>query len=178
MTQRLNANTGVGLWLKWTLLVWMNAIVGLVVTWDNMRQDGVPYWLGVGLGVCVFIPLYALVERSLRRRGVRGIGKALTIGAIIRALLQIAVVVDVLAGMVGISVAENVVGAALGALGEGDAGQKFGIYFVTTVVTGALLSVVAWVLTALVLLGMRLVARRRQPPLVTDTTDPTQTTVE
>ena len=173
ITQRLNANTGVGLWLKWTLLVWMNAIVGLVVTWDNMRQDGMPYWLGVGLGVCVFIPPYALAERSLRRRGVRGIGKALTIGVIIRALLQIAVVVDVLAGMVGISVAENVVGAA-----PGDAGQEFGFYFVTTVVTGALLSMVAWVLKGLVLLGMRLVERKRHPPLVTDTTNPAKTTVE
>lgn len=160
MMQRLNAHTGIGLWLKWTLLVWMNAIFGLVMTWDNMRQDGLPYWLGVGVGVCGFIPLYALAERRLRRRGVHGIGTALTIGVIIRALLQVAVIVDALAGVVGVSVAENVVGAAPSGFGD-----EFGFYFVATVVTGALLSVIAWLLTGLSLLGMRLFVRKKQPAL-------------
>lgn len=155
MLPQLNMTSGIGLWLKWILLVWMNAIIGLVITWDNMRQEGMSCWLGIGLGVCAFIPLYALAELILRQRGVRGISKAMTIGVIIRALLQFVMMFDILAGMVGVSVAENVVGTV-----PSDFSHALGFYFVATVVTGGLLSVIAWLLTGLILLFIRFYAKK------------------
>lgn len=134
----------VNLYLKWTVLVWLNAIVGLIL---GMADRGVAHNVGVCLGVCVFIPIYVLLEDYAIKTGNLKLQKSLLIGVIIRACLQLIVVVDMGAGIL----AHTIVNALFG-FGIDSRGFLSG--FLLTVTTGAILSGVVGFLMMFVMLAL------------------------
>lgn len=134
----------VNLYLKWTALVWLNAIVGLIL---GMADRGTAHNVGVCLGICVFIPIYALLENYAIKTGNLKLQKSLFIGVMIRACLQLIVVVDMGAGIM----AHGIVNALFG-FGIDSRGFLSG--FLLTVTTGAILSGVAGFLMMFVMLAL------------------------
>lgn len=136
----------VNLYLKWTALVWLNAIVGLIL---GMADRGTAHNVGVCLGICVFIPIYALLENYAIKTGNLKLQKSLLIGVTIRACLQLIVVVDMGAGIL----AHTIVNALFG-FGIDSRGFLSG--FLLTITTGAILSLVAGVLVTLTMLFLQI----------------------
>lgn len=137
------------LWLKWAILVWLNTIVGWYFGADN-QWGNIPYIVGIAMGVCLFIPLYVTIEKNAERKNQPHLKKAITIGVIIRALLQGVVVVDMWSGLLA--------GIILNTVSEGlfstpvmgtDAGFFSGFFM--TVMTGLILSGVVAVLTVIIM---------------------------
>lgn len=124
------------LWIKWTALVWANAIVGLVFA--NLGSDW-SYNFGMILWVCVFIPIYVMIDTHAIKTNNSTLQQSLLIGVIIRALTQSIVVVDMYAGMVAMSMINT------------SAGGLF-VGFALTVITGGVLSTFVAVLTGFLML--------------------------
>lgn len=144
------------LYLKWTLLVWANAIIGLLfgLAWTG---DDVAHNVGVVLGVCAFIPLYALIDAYAIKTGNANLQKSLLIGVVIRACLQVVMVVDIVAGLMASVIVENVFGLQTVARVEfGTDVQTTGFWhgFLMTIITGGVLSGVVAVLVFFVMLLM------------------------
>lgn len=136
------------LYLKWTVLVWANAIIGLILggSIEDMTHN-----IGIFLGVCVFIPLYVLLDNHAIKTGNTRLQKSLLIGVIIRACTQVIVVVDMMVGLMASMIVERWFG--LETIRGYDI-QGFWHGFLLTVVTGVILSGVAGVLTMESLLFM------------------------
>lgn len=130
------------LWFKWTVLVWANAIVGL--RFADIGQDWA-YSVGVVLGVCVFIPIYVLIDNDAIKNNDLALQKSLLIGVIIRAITQCILVVDIVAGLIGGGIVQSLFG-----LLWHDGG--FWVGFLMTVATGSVLSVFVGVLVFLIML--------------------------
>lgn len=132
------------LWIKWMALVWVNAIVGLVFA--NLGSDW-SYNLGVILGVCVFIPIYVMIDNHAIKTNNSTLQKSLLTSVIIRALTQSIVVVDMYAGMVAMSMINSSVGGLF-------------VGFTLTVITGGILSGLVAILTGILMFIMTAFKRK------------------
>lgn len=130
------------LYLKWTVLVWANAIIGL--RFADIGQDWA-YGVGVVLGVCVFIPIYVLIDNDAIKNNDLALQKSLLIGVIIRAITQCVLVVDIAAGFIGGTLVESLFGIVWHMGG-------FWVGFLMTVATGGVLSVFVGVLVFFIML--------------------------
>lgn len=156
------------LYLKWTVLVWLNAIVGLILGGSGVN---VAHDIGIFLGVCVFIPLYALLDNYALKTGNVNLQQSLLIGVILRACLQMIVVVDLVAGILASAIVGWVFGLDVVGLEAYDnvlSESGFWYGFLMTITTGAILSGVVGVLTMGVMLLVRFLGkgdnRANQPP--------------
>lgn len=84
------------LWLKWTFLVCINAVVGLIFAEPD---DNWAYNFGIFFGIACFIPIYVLVDNYAITTDNKHLQKSLFIGVIIRAISQCFLVVDLIAGI-------------------------------------------------------------------------------
>lgn len=138
------------LYLKWTALVWLNALLGLMLGGSGINMA---HNMGIFLGVCAFIPLYALLDNYAIKMGNVNLQKSLLIGVMLRACLQMIMVVDLVAGML----ASVIVGQVFGFDAYDDVlgGSGFWYGFLMTITTGAILSGVVGVLTMGIMLFVR-----------------------
>lgn len=139
------------LWLKWTALVWLNAIFGLAVNDLFAGFSDLSYCAGIFLGIWVFVPIYVFLDKYALDYQYEQFRKSLWIGAIIRALTQFMMIVDIFAG----GIAFELVGGIMG-FNESTRPADIGFFgaFFLTVVTGGLLSVVVAILTAVIMAMM------------------------
>lgn len=145
------------LYLKWTALVWLNALLGLILGGGGINMA---HNMGIFLGVCAFIPLYALLDNYAIKTGNVNLQKSLLIGVMIRACLQMIMVVDLVAGILASAIVGQVFGFdAVGFEAYDDVlgGSEFWYIFLMTITTGAILSGVVGVLTMGTMLFMRFV---------------------
>lgn len=84
-------------WLKWTMLVLGNAIVGLFFSLTG-ELDKIPYVLGVVAGISIFIPCYVGIEKYARQHNYLLFVKSLTIAIVLRIVTQLFPILDMLAG--------------------------------------------------------------------------------
>lgn len=145
------------LYLKWTALVWLNALLGLILGGGGINMA---HNMGIFLGVCAFIPLYALLDNYAIKTGNVNLQKSLLIGVMIRACLQMIMVVDLVAGMLASAIVGQVFGFDVVGLESYDnilSENGFWYGFLMTIATGAILSGVVGVLTMGIMLVMRFV---------------------
>ncbi|WP_157073890.1 hypothetical protein [Moraxella oblonga] len=107
------------------------------------------YDLGVILGICIFIPIYVMIDNHAIKSNNHILQKSLLNGVIIRAMTQSIGIVDIWAGLVATSM--------VGTIGEG--GLFVG--FALTVITGIILSGVVAILTGLLVLIMTAVKHKK-----------------
>lgn len=155
------------LYLKWTALVWVNAIVGLFL---GSSMTSVAHNVGMVLGVCLFIPIYVWLDNYAIKTGNCKLQKSLFIGALFRAGTQFVVMVDLIAGMMASMIVEKGFGfEATGIIGYNPMFEgRFWYGFLMTVTTGVILSGVVGVLTMGIMLLVRFLDkgdnRANQPP--------------
>lgn len=138
-------------WGFWTFWVSINAIAAFA--WGFLISDNLWSFIGGMLvGISCFIVFYTLLDDFARKNGWHKFIAALQKGVYIKAGLQVlnlAVIIpisplvspEVLAGMGGLSVTESVL----------DMNQPFLLSFITTLITGALLSLLVGVISLIVL---------------------------
>lgn len=138
------------LWLKWTALVWLNAIIGLF--FSGFGTDWA-YNIGIILGVCVFIPIYALIDRHAIQTDNKTLQKSLLISVLLRACMQLIIVVDLFVGIIAQGIAKSLLGSDA-KYDYMDGWHLVGFWdgFLTTVLMGGMLSVLVFVLGLFVML--------------------------
>lgn len=135
------------LWLKWTALVWLNALIGIWFSGSFNYQ--VPlFTLGVVLGICAFIPCYVMAELWAIKQDNLHLQKSLWISVIVRAVSQVVIIVDMMAGMVAIEMAEWIFPKVV-------LDFKFFEGFIFTIITGGLLSILVFVMTTVIMLILK-----------------------
>lgn len=130
------------LWQKWTLLVWANALIGLWFS-GALSFRSPDFTLGLALGVCVFIPCYVWLDNWAIKTGNHRLHKSLWISVIVRACLQLIIIIDMYAGMMAINIGDYLPNAVMDI--------KFFEGFILTVLTGAILSAFVAVLTGILI---------------------------
>lgn len=138
------------LWLKWTALVWLNAIIGLF--FSGFGTDWA-YNIGIILGVCVFIPIYALIDRHAIQTDNKTLQKSLLISVLLRVCMQLIMVVDLFVGIIAQGIAKSLLGSDA-EYDYMDGWHLVGFWdgFLTTVLMGGMLSVLVFVLGLFVML--------------------------
>lgn len=154
-------------WLKWTMLVLGNAIVGLFFSLTG-ELDKIPYVLGVVAGISIFIPYYVGIEKYARQHNYSLFVKSLTIAIVLRIVTQLFPIVDMLAGAMAMEWLDNLnlftfpldysSGEITGNNSRLVDGDNLGFFggFLLTFITGSLLSMVVAFLTGLVMLGLKI----------------------
>lgn len=155
------------LWLKWTILVWSNAIVGLFFSLTG-ELDKIPYVLGIIAGICVFIPYYVCVENYAQHHKHSLFVKSLTIAVILRIAMQLFPILDMVAGGLAIDWLDRLnlfafpldysSGEITGNTTKLVDGDNLGFFggFLLTFITGSLLSMVVAVLTGLAMVVLKI----------------------
>lgn len=136
------------LWLKWTALVWLNAIFGLAINGLFAGFSDLSYCTGIFFGIWVFVPIYVFLDKYALDHQYERFRKALWIGAMIRALTQLIVIVDIFAGGMAFVLVGGIMGFDV-STHPADIGF-FGAFFLT-VVTGGVLSFVGAILTVVLM---------------------------
>lgn len=122
------------IWLKWARLVLANALLGIAVMSVVFLSDfyiDFSMLLGFLTAVVVFVGFYAGLEKYLVSNNQAVLQRSLTQAAVIRALLQFTLVMDLYAGVLAIDIMEKT-GLSVGFL----------YYFSLTMITGTILSLV------------------------------------
>lgn len=145
------------LWLKWTALVWLNAIIGLF--FSGFGTDWA-YNIGIILGVCVFIPIYALIDRHAIQTDNKTLQKSLLISVLLRACMQLIIVVDLFVGIIAQGIAKSLLSSDA-EYDYMDGWHLVGFWdgFLTTVLMGGILSVLVFVLGLFVMLGVEMLEK-------------------
>lgn len=147
MTQKYDMTE---LWSKWTALVWLNAILGLFLG-GFLEVKSWTYNIGIFFGIWVFVPIYVFLDKYALDYQYERFRKALWISVVIRAFMQLIMVVDMAAGVIAYELVGGVMGFEWGSQRR-DMGF-FGAFFLT-VVTGGVLSFVGAILTAVIMAMM------------------------
>ncbi|WP_115341125.1 hypothetical protein [Moraxella caprae] len=148
MTQKYDMTE---LWSKWTALVWLNAILGLFLG-GFLEVKSWTYNIGIFFGIWVFVPIYVFLDKYALDYQYERLRKSLLIGVVIRAFMQLIIVVDLFAG----AMAYELVGGVMG-FSVSSPEQNIGFFgaFFLTVVTGGILSFVGVILTAVIMAIMK-----------------------
>ena len=129
------------IYLKWCFLVGINVIVSTFFAMDIMkRPEGA---LGVILGILTFVFIYARMDIFLLNHGKIKWRNALYIGVAIKSLFQLFPMIDLITGAMASQMVSNLVGYDIL---MNDNVVFFEIYL-TTIIDGLLLSILALVLT-------------------------------
>ncbi|UYZ67927.1 hypothetical protein LP122_09115 [Moraxella bovis] len=144
MTQKYDMTE---LWSKWTALVWLNAILGLFLG-GFLEVRLWTYNIGIFFGIWVFVPIYVFLDKYALDYQYKRLRKYLWISVVIRAFMQLIMVVDLFAG----AIAYELVGGVMG-FSVSSPEQNIGFFgaFFLTVVTGGILSFVGAILTAVIM---------------------------
>lgn len=135
------------IWLKWARLVLANALLGIAVMSVVFLSDfyiDFSMLLGFLTAVVVFVGFYAGLEKYLVSNNQAVLQRSLTQAAVIRALLQFTLVMDLYAGVLAIDIMEKT-GLSVGFL----------YYFSLTMITGTILSLVVAFLMAFLSVAKR-----------------------
>ena len=131
------------LWLKWTLLVWTNALMGIWLS-GAFHFRSPEFALGVVCGICAFIPCYVWAESlAIKTNNTQG-QKSLWISAIVRAFSQMVIIIDVMAGSIAIQIAKWILPKAILEI-------EFFEALIYTLITGAILSVLVFCITLILM---------------------------
>ncbi len=132
--------------LKWTLLVWLNAAVSLVLAADFMKE-----WLdalGVILGIFTFVGFYSLLDYRLLQAKATRMRRLLLISVLIKALTQVFPIIEMFSGMIAASIVQQIFGPV-----------PFIRTYFTTVIDGVLLSVIVGIFMLIIRAIGALIAR-------------------
>lgn len=133
-------------WLKWTLIVWLNAVFSCYVAFDAY-----PHFadrMAVVCGVFSFVVFYVLTDQHLLLEGKDALSKALGLGALLKALTQFYPSLEMLTGMLATAFVHSVMGETV----------FISVYFIT-LVDGLLLSLLVAIITLLLSMLLRKVAK-------------------
>jgi hypothetical protein len=131
------------LFLKWTLLVTLNALASFAaaVLTDFSNATAL---VAMAFGIATFIVLYTCIEGWAIARGRDDLRKSLKVGVIVKMILQLLPGIELGAGYVA---TRFLAGAGLAAK-EGDE-PGFLFTYLSTLIVGLLLSVIVFVIAAL-----------------------------
>jgi hypothetical protein len=134
--------TNLRIWLKWTLLVWLNAAFSFFVSINEYPQT--PDRIGIICGVFTFVALYTATDFYLLKQTKLQLSKALFISALLKLLSQLYPGLELLTGLTAITWVEKSIGEI-----------AFVSAYVITLIDGLLLSSLVMIMTFLTHLIMR-----------------------
>lgn len=136
--------------LKWTMLVWLNAIIsfifGLIVyVMDAHTEDFSQslFILGMIAGVFTFVLIYALIDYKAYQANKIDICQSLIHSVIIKGILQFTLIFEFFAGVGALMITQ------LKFFGLSNANPSFLFSYLSTLITGLLLSIPVGLLTYL-----------------------------
>lgn len=129
------------IYLKWCFLIGINVIVSFFFAVGIMKTTAGA--LGIFAGIMTFVFLYARIDIYFLNRGKEKWRKALYIGVCIKSLFQLFPMIDLMTGSMAIEVVDNLFGHQI----LMNDNLIFIEIYLTTVIDGLLLSVLAAILT-------------------------------
>ena len=128
-------------YLKWCFLIGINVIVSTIFVSDIMKTSTGA--MGVFAGIMTFVFLYARIDIFLRGKGKEKWRKALYIGVVIKSLFQLFPMIDLLTGAMAVDMVTKLFGHDVLMTNS----LVFTEIYLTTVIDGLILSVLAAILT-------------------------------
>ena len=122
------------IFIKWTVIVWLNAIVSFILAVDLDKASGINL-LAMICGVFTFVFIYTAVDLYLIKIDKQNLRKSLFISALIKALTQFYPMIEMITGILAINAVDIVIGNI-----------TFLTIYLTTVLDGILLSIIVAIL--------------------------------
>ncbi|MBE2893531.1 hypothetical protein [Spirabiliibacterium falconis] len=126
------------LWLKWSLLVGLSAVVSFAFGLGVLSTPA--FIIGMVAGIACFIMFYVWLDNKLILWQRPRWRKALLLGVVIKMLLQVWPMIEMYCGIVSLAVLDTLFGQSIPLFWHG---------FLGTLGTGTLLSLVVGIFTAL-----------------------------
>ena len=146
--------------LKWTLLVTLNAVMGFIAG-VLTEHDSLADILAMISGIVTFICAYTAIDLWLVSNGRTELSRSLKTGVIVKMIMQVLPGVEVGAGAVAQKFV-GLVGLEKGTIAQHGFPRAFLRTYVETDVVGVVLSAVVAVITATILYVRHLAARRKR----------------
>ncbi len=93
---------------KWTALCLLNAVLSFVLALSVISGQETVGIIAMAVALVILIAIMSAIEMSLRRHGELTWVQTLTVGAIIKCLLQFTVMLDMLIGVITVSLVDSV----------------------------------------------------------------------
>jgi len=157
------------IFMKWTMLVWLNAAFSFVIALSSFKNE-LPAILGMTLGVFTFVGLYSFLDYRLMKQGKENVRDWLLIGVIIKMLTQFFPMIEIGTGMAAMGIIESgfkFIRRFVVHIPSVDDALFISTYLVT-VIDGVLLSLVIGVFVLFVkLIATRVLPRFKKAPATT-----------